>query len=141
MFRSSYSYGAATALIHWGDHQNLWDRGISCCADKFRPVIAAKCSLKLRCQRTCKRISHLQRRAAWQEFHIPAAAERLDQRDDGKKAILHHGQRGLLVGKQLGLGNDDGGEGNGTGLILIEINIDLLLRRLDRVVDDFLLAR
>jgi len=31
----------------------------------------------------------------------PSRRERLDQRDDGKKAILPHGQRGLLVGKQL----------------------------------------
>lgn len=100
--------------------------GFPCCTDKCTPVIAAKTFLKLRDQR----IYMFQRGAGWQEYGIPAAAERLDQCDGGKRAVLSHRERRLLVGQQHGLGDDHGGEGDGAGLILIEKNIDLLLAAL-----------
>jgi len=95
MFRSSYSYGAATALIHWGDHQNLWIAGFP-----VAQIIQAGHSCEMLPKASVSEdlqedfSSPTPRRLAGIPY--PAAAERLDQRDDGKKAILPHGQRGLL---------------------------------------------
>jgi hypothetical protein len=74
------------------------------------------------------------------ERTVPAAADRLDQRDGGEIAVLPYRQRRFLIVQQGCLRDDDRREGDGARPVLIEKNVEFLLRPFDRVVGDLLLA-
>src|SRR5579875_59347 len=88
-----------------------------------------------------QRIYMLQGLCRGQQSGVPAAAERFDEGHGGKKPRLPDRKSRFLIGKQHGFGDDDGGEVDGAGLILIKVNVDLLLRCLARLVGDLLLTR
>ena len=80
--------------------------------------------------------------AARQLRGIPAAAQRLDQRDGGDQPALAEIERGLGIGERRRLRDDDIGVGDRAGLVLVEEDALGLARRGHRgVLRRLLLAR
>src|SRR5579862_2036225 len=59
-------------------------------------------------------------RARRELLHVPAAAERLDERDARLQTVRQHGERGFLGGEARGLSRDDARIGHGPRLVLIQ---------------------